>query len=269
MLNLNFSQIVQSIEQSQHCQRNWDLSKTIPEEHIDLFIQAVKRAPSKQNVAFYKTHFITNRNLIETIAQSTRRNNNYRWQTGISANGPINSQVLSNLLVVFEYYGDYSDPTIHNRNSELKTLHDNLSSNGYNDKLYSRILPENFQLEEIEKFLQENNIEEGREKLRNYIGSYTLRNISHMINRDRYYAIAIAAGYVSLLANMLGYATGFCQCMQSNELKELFETNTDILLLLGVGHPIENYPHNVQNLEDVSNFYPKLSKQEILVNRIK
>ena len=47
------------IHKSQHCQRNWDLSKEIPQEDMDIMLEAITQCPSKQNKAFYKVHFIT------------------------------------------------------------------------------------------------------------------------------------------------------------------------------------------------------------------
>jgi nitroreductase len=82
---------------SQHTQRNWDLSKEIPAADMDLLIHAATQCPSKQNIAYYKTHFITDRKLIEQIHAVTTfksRHQKYKIMT--------NTQVLANLLIVFE-----------------------------------------------------------------------------------------------------------------------------------------------------------------------
>ena len=39
-----------AIHKSQHVQRNWDLSKSIPQEDIDLIAEAVTGAPSKHQI---------------------------------------------------------------------------------------------------------------------------------------------------------------------------------------------------------------------------
>ena len=90
-----------AVESSQHCQRNWDLSKEIDPEHIKIFEEVVKNVPSKQNIAYYKVHFITNRNIIEEI---------YQWtMTERSKDTDFyNPQVLANLLVAFEAHWDIS-----------------------------------------------------------------------------------------------------------------------------------------------------------------
>jgi nitroreductase len=88
----------ETILKSQHCQRNWDLSKEIPQEDIDLIITAATQCPSKQNVAYYNIHAVTNRDIIEAIHANTDgftiQQNPYKSTT--------NTQVLANLLIVLE-----------------------------------------------------------------------------------------------------------------------------------------------------------------------
>lgn len=90
--------IEKAIIRSQHCQRNWDLSRDIPQEDLDLLLTSVTQCPSKQNVAHYNVHAITSRSLINKIHEHTRGFTTnfvpYRAET--------NSQVLANLLLVFE-----------------------------------------------------------------------------------------------------------------------------------------------------------------------
>lgn len=99
--------ITKAVIRSQHCQRNWDLDKAIPEEDMKLLETAVTECPSKQNFAFYKANFITDRETIEAIHENTEgfgvlanpeepySPENMKWAT--------NSQTLANLLVVLEY----------------------------------------------------------------------------------------------------------------------------------------------------------------------
>ena len=91
--------LTKAIDRSQHCQRNFDLSKSIPEADMKKMVHAVTQCPSKQNVALYEAHFITNRDVIEEMHTTTQgfdypdENGGVAYQT--------NSQVLANLVIVF------------------------------------------------------------------------------------------------------------------------------------------------------------------------
>ena len=91
------------IEQSQRCQRNWDLTKSIKDEDMDLFKTAVSQCPSKQQRIWYNVVFIKNRKIIEDIYNNTARfNYPYKdWPDKNGNYGKTNSQTLANLLVVF------------------------------------------------------------------------------------------------------------------------------------------------------------------------
>lgn len=60
--------IIDSIRQ---CQRNWDLSKNIPQEHLDHLVYVATHAPSKQDEAYYNLHVITNKELIQDLLNYT------------------------------------------------------------------------------------------------------------------------------------------------------------------------------------------------------
>jgi nitroreductase len=100
LLDTTNNGITKAIYKSQHCQRNWDLSKEIPQEDLELLITAATQCPSKQNVAYYKAHFITNRDIIEAIHSQTDG-----FTIGfLPRKTTTNTQVLANLLVVLESY---------------------------------------------------------------------------------------------------------------------------------------------------------------------
>ena len=115
--NLEVSDITKAIHRSQHTQRNFDLSKEIPAEHLELIKTAATCCPSKQNIAHYKIHMITNRDVIEKVhALTTIPRHDGKGMT-------TNSQVLANLLVVFEEYRDMSNEKDQFRNDETTTLY--------------------------------------------------------------------------------------------------------------------------------------------------
>ena len=97
--------LIKAIHKSQHVQRNWDLSKSIPAEDLAVIEQAVVGAPSKQNVTFFKPYFITDRDKIERIHRATTGFFIEDGKKGGVAPGKgrltTNPQTLANLLIVF------------------------------------------------------------------------------------------------------------------------------------------------------------------------
>ena len=91
-------EIEKAVLRSQHCQRNFDLTKKIPDEDFELLKKSVTECPSKNNIAFYKVHFIEDRYLIEDIHEQTRGFVTNQHESGYETN----TQVLANLLVLFE-----------------------------------------------------------------------------------------------------------------------------------------------------------------------
>lgn len=86
-------EIIEIIHKSQHCQRNWDLTKSVPQNDLDLIVTAATQCPSKQNIAHYNLHIITNREKIEKIHSNT-----------VGFRGvQTNPQVLANVLIVLEH----------------------------------------------------------------------------------------------------------------------------------------------------------------------
>jgi len=116
---MEHKQIKRAVNRSQHCQRNWDLTKDIPEQDLKLIIHAATQCPSKQNIAFYKVHATTNRKIIENIHDTTSGFTNY--ETG---KYETNSQTLANLLIAFERDDHLHRHTSDNifRNDEMNTL---------------------------------------------------------------------------------------------------------------------------------------------------
>lgn len=110
-------EIRNAVTRSQHCQRNWDLTQTIPEEDLNLILHAATQCPSKQNNAYYKVYAITNREMIEKIHDTTK---------GFTVSyNPLqhttNSQTLANLLLV--YVDEPLDREKFNRNEQYVDMH--------------------------------------------------------------------------------------------------------------------------------------------------
>lgn len=102
------SEIEKAVVRSQHTQRNWDLTREIPKDDVKTLLHAVTNCPSKQNVAFYKVHFIQDRNVIEEMHKYTEGFSTKR-KKGDPVGFETNPQTLANLLVVFENYDFTND----------------------------------------------------------------------------------------------------------------------------------------------------------------
>ena len=125
-MNISHDDIKQTIIRSQHCQRNWDLSKEIPQEDLDLIITSATQCSSKQNIAHYKIHAITNRDIIKAI---------YNQTDGFAISyepyqSVKNTQVLANLLIVLEEVNiDISTKYDAYRNDQLLAISNGIINN--------------------------------------------------------------------------------------------------------------------------------------------
>ena len=206
-----------AVIRSQHTQRNWNLSKNIPKDDVNVMLHAVTNCPSKQNIAFYKVHFIQDREMIEEIHENTYGFGTYKGREGATYDSTevreteTNPQTLANLLVIFEDY-NYLD--------DLKDdIHRNQATKEYlvNGKLSPKRVAE--------------------------------------LQRDKQIAVGIAAGYLNLTASLMGYRTGCCQCMDENAIKEIALLEKKPLLLMGIGFPQEGVSrrkHHVRDFDFIS-----------------
>ena len=193
-VKLDHVEIRKAILKSQHCQRNFDLSQNFPEGDIELLKTAVSQCPSKQNIAFYKPHFIFDRDIIERIHEETR------GFTVKTLEGQIinqtNSQVLANLVVVFE---------------DIK-----YERNEGNFRKNDRYRYTNNQLERVAK------------------GTASPEDL-RILERDKKLAVGIAAGYLNLTASLLGYSTGCCSCFNEGHIMKILGLKQQAILMMGIG----------------------------------
>lgn len=85
------------MQHMQQCQRNWDLSKTIPQDGIDYLLWIAQNAPTKQHEAYFDIHWSTDRETIEYLYQ-------FSWGSTHRKNPPAmwrNSQMNANLYMIF------------------------------------------------------------------------------------------------------------------------------------------------------------------------
>lgn len=187
------------VTNSQACQRNWNLDREIPQEHLDLMIHAATQAPTKQNYSYFDLYVVTDRNRIQKLYEMTEgatiRNTTTREPKIV-----LNTQTNANALFVFD----------------LKMF--NQMSQDYID----------------DQDIQEHDIKE----------QFEMHNgkVLRIFNDDRQRAFGICSGQLALVANLLGYRTGYCQCFYQDNVEEDLGMRGDISIMLGVGFPDESKP---------------------------
>lgn len=235
-MNIPNDYLEETIKKSQRCQRNWDLSRSIPAEDIETMKVAVRDCASKQNRVFYKCTFITNRDIIEQIYDCTEgvgypSKNRNDWHS-LEALGFKNSQeAISN---------GYYKYTLRGIDIFSKILVDK------NPQVLANLLV---------AFIRDRDPSEGARTNEEYIhGKHTGKNEHILTQRDESVALGVGSGYLTLVANMLGYSTGFCQCFDSSavnvkpNISNILGDTEDTLLLVGIGYPDPNLPRRIHHV---------------------
>ena len=190
-------QIKQAVDISQKAQRNYDLSKVIPQTDLDTLIYAATNAPSKQNEAHYELKVFTDQNMIENIYNHTKhyalvkrddtemkgmfeeRDGKF-WQN--EDRSICNSQILANVLFVYCDYDGEARAGTH------------------------RLAKQNKNSESWELYTEQKN-----------------------------YSIGISVGELILSATLLGYKTGICSAFSKKEMQGVIGSEKLPKLLVGIG----------------------------------
>ena len=185
-------QLKTAIESAERCQRNWDLTKAIPQEHIDLLLKVATTSPTKQNKEWYQIVYTTDRDIIEKLYSIAYEPRDSEYEQ------KLNTQIRAHMVMIW--------------------LHCNL---------------------------EKDNISRGGEDH----GESTRQDTRE---ENATFNAGISSGVVALTANMLGYRTGFCQCVIEDELHSLIQSYyPDITQqkicggVLGIGIPRHKDQHHM------------------------
>ena len=196
-MNYMHEEIKKAVDIAQRAQRNYDLSKTIPEQDLKTLIYAAANSPSKQNETHYSLKIYTDQSIIKQVYDNTKkftcRSPGQTRRFGVDENGKYwqddtlsvkNSQILANVLFVYVREEGRTRSATHtaakeNRDSNAMTLYE----------------------EQI--------------------------NVS----------IGISVGELILSATLLGYKTGICSAIDEDPVRQLIGVNNRIKLLVGIGYP--------------------------------
>lgn len=182
-----------SMAASQHCQRNWDLTKEISDEDMEVIEAALTQAPSKQNQVFFRAVIITDRDMLEKIHSYTDG-----FMTNFTTRETTtNPQVLANAVIAF----------VRDTDDEIRTTED------YDGKPRKQV------------------------------------------DEDR--SVGVAAGFVTLAAEMIGLKSGCCQCFTSG-VDDI--VGGKVLLMMGIGHGDQSRSR-LEHHADPSFRFPSKSKK--------
>lgn len=188
--------IKRAVDTSNKAQRNYDLSKSIPQNDLETLIYTAVNSPSKQNETHYSLAVYTDQDTIRQIYNHTKKFLLFKDQSDIESafgeeNGKYwqnddqsvtNSQILANVLFVYiEEQGQARGGT-HSVGQK--------NPNG---------------------------------------------NAATIYKEQQSYSIGISVGQLILAANLLGYKTGVCSAMDSRPIKKIVGTENSVKLLVGIG----------------------------------
>ena len=215
-------EIKRTSEVVRRCQRNWDHSKSIPREHIQLLAEVAKNSPAKQDEAYFDVYAITDRDLIEKL---------YENSDGFTAdefkkdkNGELgkftvwpNSQTRANLVFCWV--------------AKQPTTMRNFYQDHVDDEQF--IASEYDSPEHADK--SAGNPKDPNEWSRNVENTYT--------------SIGISTACVAQAAARLGYVTGYNK--NTGEFDDIIELETTgtvwLRYTLSIGFPNEDIPHHVDD----------------------
>ena len=206
--------IEQSVNVAQRCQRNYDLSKSIPNNDLDTIIHAARNAPTKQNENHFSIYVCTNQEIINKIYNQTKlfllmdddKSDYFGEKDGIfwqkESYSVNNSQVLANAVLIY--------------------------------------------FEDIKNLRCGTHIQATRE-------TSELSESRKILNEQVNYSIGIPVGQAILASAMLGYKTGICSAFHKKEVAEILETEKEAKLCVGIGFENKEidrrYHSKTRNLE--------------------
>jgi len=200
------TELLTAIQNTYPCQRNWDHTQTIPQEDIDLILNAARLAPTKQGETHYKVYWTTDRAKIQEIYERTP------------------------YFAVYDPAKDYTG--IENEAGDFPPEY-NVTNPQVNANM-------------IIALCDDWNPETARARTHMVIDNETMTEdvYTHIVkHRQLDLGAGIAMGNVLLTANLLGYRTGLCSAFNEDEV--LGVANTFCKCIVGIGFPDPNLDRRV------------------------
>jgi len=181
-------------------QRNYDLTKFIPQEDLDTLIYAAANSPSKQNETHYSLHVYTDQTIIKQIYSHTKKFTLARTQEDKDQSFSVENDVFMQ----------------HDDNSVT------------NSQIYANAL---FVYVKDASTINKYNVQHHAAKLNP--NSSAAKKYEEQIA----YSIGISVGELILSAGLLGYNTGICSALDTRSIRDILGIKQNPKLLVGVGYP--------------------------------
>ena len=192
------NEIKQAVDLTNKAQRNYDLTKSIPQEDLDMLIYAAANSPSKQNETHYSLHVYTDETIIKQIYSHTKKFTMIRDKQDQDESFKVEDDVY--------IQNDAKSVT----NSQI-----------YANALFVYVKEEGKALGGTHQAGQEN----------------PNSNAAVIYNEQIAYSMGISVGELILSAGLLGYTTGICSALDTRPIRDILGTKQNPKLLVGVGFP--------------------------------
>ena len=194
------NQIKQAVDTTNRAQRNYDLTKSIPQEDLDTLIYAAANSPSKQNETHYSLHVYTDQTIIKEIYNHTKKFTMIRDQQDQTESFKVENDIF-----------------IQNDTKSIT-----------NSQIYANAL---FVYVKGEGSINKYNVQHYAAKLNP--NSSAAKAYEEQIA----YSIGISVGELILTAGLLGYKTGICSALDTRPIRDILGIKQNPKLLVGVGIP--------------------------------
>mgnify|MGYP003654755455 CR=1 FL=1 len=192
--------IKHAVDVTNKAQRNYDLTKSIPQEDLDMLIYAAANSPSKQNETHYSLHVYTDQNIIKQIYNHTKKFTLARTQEDKDKSFSIENDVF------------------------IQHDHESVT----NSQIYANAL---FVYVKGEGSINKYNVQHYAAKLN------PNSSAAKVYNEQVAYSMGISVGELILSAGLLGYTTGICSALDTIPIRDILGIKQNPKLLVGVGFP--------------------------------
>ena len=202
------NEINKAVEVTQRAQRNYNLTKTIPQKDIDTLIHAASNGPSKQNETHFNLRVYTDPTIIKKIHEATKLYAMFSW--------------------------DNVDEVFNDKDGNFNTKEEYTVTNS---QIYANAV---FIWCDDTANLRGGTHILGARKEASFISKQTLFE-------QKSFSVGISSGQLTMAAALLGYKTGYCSAFERNikrttpdkHLQTIINSETEPRIIVGIGYPNE------------------------------